>query len=332
MTVRRGFLYTGVFLIAAGGVVLLAQAGILDAEAVTRAIGLWPLVVIAVGVGLILRRTRARTVGGVVAAAAPGLLLGAMIVAVPDMPNLANMAALAGWSAPCGEANPDASVTQRQGDFGGSASVDLSLACGELIVTTGPGDAWQFAAAPGTGNGAVVSDTADRLSIRSADRPHSFGVPSWGDTWQLHQPTGPTLDVAAETSAGKATLDMTGAHLGTLRLDVNAGEASLNLDGAAVSHLSVTVNAAKTTLRLPATGDLTADLRVNAGSLLVCAPADLGLRVRGDSSLATTTYNGLVRSGDTWESPSNATTAFHADVTVSANVGSVVINPQGGCL
>jgi len=332
MTVRRGLLYTGVFLIAAGGVVLLAQAGVIDAEAVTRAVGLWPLAVIAVGVGLILRRTRARTAGGVIAAAAPGLLLGAMIVAVPDMPNLADMADLAGWSAPCGEANSDAAVTQRQGEFGGSASVDLSLACGELVVTTGPGNTWQFAAAPGSGNGAVESDAADRLSIRSANRRHSFAARDPGDTWQVLLPTGPTLDMAAEISAGKASLDLSGAHLGTLRLDVNAGDASLDLDGAAVSHLSVTVNAAKATVQLPATGDFTADLRVNAGSLQVCAPAGLGLRIRGDGSLATTTYNGLVRSGDTWESPSYPATEFHADVTVSANVGSVVINPQGGCL
>ena len=40
MTVRRGFLYTGVFLLATGGVVLLAQAGTIDTEAVTRALKL----------------------------------------------------------------------------------------------------------------------------------------------------------------------------------------------------------------------------------------------------------------------------------------------------
>ena len=53
MTVRRGFLYAGVFLLTAGGVVLLAQAGVIDEAAVTRALSLWPLAVIAIGVGLI---------------------------------------------------------------------------------------------------------------------------------------------------------------------------------------------------------------------------------------------------------------------------------------
>lgn len=330
MTVRRGFLYTGVFLLATGGVVLLAQAGTIDTEAVTRALSLWPLAVIAVGVGLILRRTRARLPGGVVAAAMPGLLLGGMIVAVPDMPDLAS------WSTPCGDANAAGAVTDRQGTFAAAASVNLSLACGELIVKTAPGDSWQLATTDsrgdGRGDGAVVTDAADRLSIRSANRPHAFSGLDAGDTWRLSLPTGPTLDLAAEISAGKATLDLAGARLGTLRLAVNAGDASLDLAGATVSHLSVTVNAAKTTVQLPDTGDLTASLEVNAGSLLVCAPADLGLRLRGSSSLAATTYNGLIRSGDTWTSPAYATTKYHADVTVSANVGSVVVNPLGGCL
>ena len=200
MTVRRGSLYTGVFLLATGGVVLLAQAGAIDSEAVTRALSLWPLAIIAIGIGLILRRTRIGLAGGMVAAAMPGLLFGGMIVAVPDLPDVA------GWSGPCGGASRTEAVTERHGSFGAAARVDLSLACGELIVTSG------------------------------------------------------------------------------------------------------------------------------AGSLRVCAPADLGLRVRGESSLGSTTYIGLVRVGDAWESPDYTTKPFHADLTVEANVGSVVINPEGGCL
>ena len=178
MTVRRGCLYTGVFLIATGGVVLLAQAGAIDTDAVIRALSLWPLAVIAIGVGLILRRTRARVPGGVVAAAAPGLMLGMMIVAVPDMPDFEARSGWSGWSAPCGAASREATVTERQGTFGAAASVDLSLACGELVVTMGPGSTWQLDASNGRGEGAIVSDAADRLSIRSAGRDGSSSARS----------------------------------------------------------------------------------------------------------------------------------------------------------
>jgi hypothetical protein len=337
MTVRRGFLYTGVFFIATGGVVLLAQAGAIDTEAVIRALSLWPLAVIAIGVGLILRRTRARVAGGVVAAATPGLMLGLMIVAVPDVPDFEAWSGWSGWSAPCGDASREATVKEHQGTFGAAASVDLSLACGELVVTTGPGNTWQFDASNGRGDGAIVSDAADRLSLRSADRHGSFKTfgsfnsLDRGDHWQLRLPTDTNLDIDTEVSAGEARLELAGARIGSLGLVLNAGKARLDAAGASLERLHVEVNAGAATVLLPAR-DFGGDLTVNAGSLEVCTPAGLGLRVRGGSSLGAVTYNGLVRVGDAWESPDFNTEDFHADVTVSANVGSVVINPEGGCL
>jgi hypothetical protein len=343
MTVRRGFLYTGVFLIAAGGVVLLAQAGAIDTEAVIRALSLWPLAVIAIGVGLILRRTRARVPGGVVAAATPGLMLGMMIVAVPDMPDFEAWSGWSGWSTPCGDATREATVTERQGTFGAAASVDVSLACGELVVTTGPGSTWQLDASNGRGDGAIVSDAADRLSIRSAGvhgSIRSLGSSSTlgssnsldrGDDWRLTLPTDTRLDIDTEVSAGEARLDLAGARIGSLALVLNAGKARLDAAEASLERMDVEVNAGAATVLLPA-GDFDGDLAVNAGSLEVCTPAGLGLRVRGGSSLGAVTYNGLVSVGDAWESPGFSTADFHADVTVSANVGSVVINPEGGCL
>lgn len=326
MTVRRGFLYTGVFLLAAGGVVLLAQTGAVDTESVAQALSLWPLAVIAIGVGLIVRRTRVGVPGGMVAAAMPGLLLGGMIAAVPDLPDLAD------WSAPCGDASRADAVTERAGTFGAAATVDLSLACGELVVTTGPGSTWQFSAAEGRGDGAVVSDASDRLAIRSPDRRRSFNSLDWGDDWQLRLPTVTLLDVRTRVSAGEARVDLAGARIGSLELELNAGKARLDAAGATLSRLDVEINAGAATVLLPEAGDFSGHLAVNAGSLEVCAPAGLGLRVRGKSALGTTTFNGLVRVGDAWESPDYTTAKSHADVTVSANVGSVVINPEGGCL
>jgi hypothetical protein len=47
--------------------------------------------------------------------------------------------------------------------------------------------------------------------------------------------------------------------------------------------------------------------------------------------LALANYGNLVRAGDAWESSRYATANHHADVTIAATVGSVEINPQGGC-
>ena len=87
MTVRRGTLYIGVFLIAAGVAMLGVAMGVLDASAVANTVGtLWPLAVIALGVGLVLRRSRAALGAGVLAAGVTGLAIGASIVALPDLP------------------------------------------------------------------------------------------------------------------------------------------------------------------------------------------------------------------------------------------------------
>jgi hypothetical protein len=87
MNTRRGTLYTGVFLIAAGSVTLGVAVGVLDANAVANTVdALWPLALVALGTGLVLRRSRAALGAGVVAALVPGLALGASIVAAPDLP------------------------------------------------------------------------------------------------------------------------------------------------------------------------------------------------------------------------------------------------------
>ena len=85
MTVRRGTLYVGVFFLAAGAVTLGAAAGTLDRTAVAGTVGaLWPIAVIAIGAGLVLRRSPAALLAGILAAALPGLALGASVVAVPE--------------------------------------------------------------------------------------------------------------------------------------------------------------------------------------------------------------------------------------------------------
>ena len=87
MTARRGTLYVGVFLIATGAVTLGVAVGVLDPTAVANTVEtLWPLAVIALGVGMVLRRTRAALGAGILAALVPGLALGASIVALPDLP------------------------------------------------------------------------------------------------------------------------------------------------------------------------------------------------------------------------------------------------------
>ena len=317
MTVNRRFLYWGVFLVAAGAVTLVAQGTAASDDLVAQALRLWPVAVIALGIGLLLRRTRFGLAGGMLAAAMPGLLLGGLIVAVPRLvPD-------------CGVAEA-ASLATRQGTFVGAASVDLTLRCGDVSVTTAPGNGWQLQAGDATGEAATVDASSNRLSVSSSGRQRPFDLIRGGDTWRLTLPVANRLDLTAEVDAGRGRFDLAGAQLGNVQLAVNAGDTRLDLSQATMAHLSMRVSAASATVLFP-TQDFGADLSVNAGSLRVCAASDLGLRIRSQAVLGSTNYAGLVHNGNAWESPGYATANHHADVTITANVGSVDVNPIGGC-
>ena len=317
MTVNRRFLYWGVFLVAAGAVTLVAQGTAASDDLVAQALRLWPVAVIALGIGLLLRRTRFGLAGGMLAAAMPGLLLGGLIVAVPRLvPD-------------CGIVEP-VSLATRQGTFVGAASVDLTLRCGDVSVTTAPGNGWQLQAGDATGEAATVDASSNRLSVSSSGRQRPFDLIRGGDTWRLTLPVANRLDLTAEVDAGRGRFDLAGAQLGNVQLAVNAGDTRLDLSQATMAHLSMRVSAASATVLFP-TQDFGADLSVNAGSLRVCAASDLGLRIRSQAVLGSTNYAGLVHNGNAWESPGYATANHHADVTITANVGSVDVNPIGGC-
>jgi hypothetical protein len=321
MAVNRRLLYWGVFFVVLGAVLLVAQNAAVDGEDVAAALRLWPVLVIALGVGVLLRRTRFNVAGGMLAAAVPGLVLGGMLVAAP--------VAVAEVGPACDDVQPT-SLASREGSFNGPASVNLRLRCGDVTVTTGSGSTWSLEAGNGSGTAAEVDATADRLAVASSFAERPFGFVRGSDVWRLRLPVASRLDLVATVEAGRGRFDLAGAQLGTVELVVNAGEVNADFTEATLERLTARVNGGAAWLRLPA-DDFTADLTVNVGALRICAPSDLGLRIRAEATLTATTYDGLVRGDSTWDSPGYATAIHHADVTISANVASVDVNPMGGC-
>jgi hypothetical protein len=321
MTVRRGPLYFGVFLLAAGAVTLLVATGAVDPAAVANAmIVLWPLAIIALGVGLVLRRSPAALPAGIVAAMLPGLAFGGSVAAIPST-----------LPVPCTDGGaPVRQAETRSGSFGPAAAVDLTLSCGEIRVTTQPGTGWTFDAREGTNRTSNLTSFADRLVASTDGRLRAWQAGTGRVDWDVVLPTDTAIDLATTVNAGRARLDLAGARLGAARLDVNAGALEVDLAGASLDQLRVEVNAGSASVTIPA-DTFAADLQANAGSIEVCAPAGLGLRVNATAALGSTTLNGLVRLGDTWETPDYATAPFKADLALDASLGSIAINPVGGC-
>ncbi|HEX5826813.1 MAG TPA: hypothetical protein VFY23_04780 [Candidatus Limnocylindrales bacterium] len=320
MTVRRGLLYFGVFLVAAGGVTLLASAGVLDRARIVELLAYWPIALVAIGVALVARRTAAALPAGIVAAAAPGILLGGMVVAVPDLPG------------PCSdELVGGGTPMTRQGSFGTTGSVDLELSCGELNVTTATGSGWTVDARNDGNREVDITAVGDRLAVASDEgRPHT-GWRLGSQVLDVVLPTTSALDLDASINAGRGRLDLADARLGRLTLDVNAGDMTVDLGSATLRNLGLEINAGAATVHLPAAGGFTGDVEVNAGSVEICVPAGLAVRVTSSASLGAIDINGLTRSGDAWVAPGTDTTQSSATLAVSANVGSVAISSEGVC-
>jgi len=124
--------------------------------------------------------------------------------------------------------------------------------------------------------GRSVTDAADRLSDPLGNRPTPFRGSTRATRGGSAVPTGPTLDLAAEISAGKATLGPRGARLRhpSPRRQRRRREPDLAArPSAPVGHRETPP---RTTVQLAGHRRPHRDPRGNAGSLLVCAPADLG--------------------------------------------------------
>ena len=73
------FLNWGVFFILLGAIPLAVSQGWIPASAIDNAWRFWPLILIGIGIGLLLRRTAFHFVGGLLVAATFGLMLGSVL-------------------------------------------------------------------------------------------------------------------------------------------------------------------------------------------------------------------------------------------------------------
>ena len=121
-----------------------------------------------------------------------------------------------------------------------------------------------------------------------------------------------------------------------MRLDaeVNAGSAALDLSNAvAIDRMSASVNAGSLSVSFPAV-DATADLSANAGSLEICVPDGVDLRIRlEDNTLGSNNFadQGLAERDGTWWTPDPNAGAATIEISTSANLGSIDLNPEDGC-
>jgi hypothetical protein len=318
MHVNRKSMYLGVFLVAVGGVLLAADADRLDAAALTDALRLWPLAVVAIGLGIVLRQSWLGLGVGVLAVAIPGLMLGSALALVPR------------FAGDCGARGVPEPVLTEEGSFEGPASVFVATGCGAIAVNTAAGDDWRLAARNTEGQAPGVQASGQSLSVRS--NTHGWRLFEAGrDDWDLTLPTSPMelLSVTANASVGRVALP--GAQIERLRLVANASEITVDASATALDDLSGTVNAGSMAIQLPIADELVGSLRVNGGDLRICAPPSVALRVTTRGFLERMLVDGDEQADSEWQTPNYPSAGNRIELAVSANLGTVEVNPNGGC-
>jgi hypothetical protein len=326
MRVHRGLLGWGIFLILAGSIPLLVRAGYLSTNQLRNVGSLWPLILIGIGVGLILSRTRFAFVGGFIVAATFGVIVGGLLAG-----------GVAGFTTgACGNESGAKPFAPRDGTFtAATASIDLELNCGSATVSVASGDGWRIEGEDEGGVGPIVEATDSSLSVRSQDRSGGFDLFGMRESWRITLPDRVQLDPQLTLNAGSSTVNLAGATLGSFRATINAGSASVDLGSVhRIDDLQITMNAGSLALTLPNL-PLSGSIQVNAGSAELCTPQGAGLRLEtSESILAGYDFadHGLIKNGSTWETPGFDTAEVKIQLRTEANAGSFSLNPAGGCV
>ena len=324
MHLDRRFLGWGVFFVVLGAVPLAVRQGLITEAVAGEAWNLWPLILIGIGIGLLLRRTPFEMLGGLIVAATFGLLLGAGIAT-----GIWRFGSFGG----CGTDDANSRAFQPLEGQLGDATIELVVDCGDLTLAPAAGTAYRLDGTDDGGRGPIVRASSDSLQIRPHEGGGFFGGAR--NTWRMSLGSDPTYRLDLNVNAGSATADLSSMRVRELSVSVNAGDATIDMEELlAAGELTASANAGTIRISLPLR-DLRGSVSANAGSIELCAPQGVGLRFHTDDNI-TASYDfddkGLVQVGeDAWETPGYASAEVRIELDASANAGSVSLDPEGGC-
>ena len=321
MRYHRGLFFWGLALITGGAVALAAQQNYIDRDLLDEAWRLWPLILVAIGLSILLARTPAAIVGTIVAALVVGAAGGALITVGPGGFN-------------CGGSDPT-NLTTRQGTFGDEASVQLDFNCGTLQVAMDDADEWTVASGQRGGSPARITSDSGRLEVRTPNTNNWFD--QGRQRWNVTLPTSTSYELDVSPNAADTRIDLGGGSFTSVSVHPNAGSIFLDLTDAQVDDLDLSLNAGSASIMVAKGADVSGSLSVNAGSIELCTDGALAihLTVRDNLTFSHNLANSdLGREGDTWSyvpSYPPGTVVSFVDLHIEGNAGSFALNPEGGC-
>ncbi len=269
---------------------------------------LWPLLLVAVGVNLVLSRQRA-WLGSVAAlAVVTGSLVAAWVLAAanPSSPILTII-----------ESNESISVTS---DGAQSARLNLTVAAGELALTGGAPAGLLLS---GGSQGSVAEMTDRRVSVRTSDGRRTVDVRLNTD-WNFDFPPR-----RSGSSEGRWVLRHAEGIPTDIRVETGASDLDLDLRELNVQSLTVDGGAADIDVVLPANaGRTTAEFSIGAADLDITVPAGVAARIDVESGISSINVDEtrFPKQGDRYVSPDFESAANRVTIKIEAGVSDITIN------
>jgi len=327
MRIDRSLLNWGVFLVALGGVPLAVQRGWADAGIAGEMWRLWPLILVGIGLGLILRWTPVAWLGGAIVAATFGLVFGALIAG-----------GVQGVSSACvGIGGGQAVTTEKSGPASdGSFDLQLELTCGDLGVTRATTAEWTIVAEHGPDDvpGIEATESSLRIDQGGGDALFVLSQQTRSD-WQVGVPAEAAISLGMTLNAVDGSADLGSGPIARVDGTFNASDLGLDLSSATTPQpaaVSMTFNASNGRLSLPA-GSMTGNVTLNASTLEICLPAAAEARFELESTLASDDLggSGLTRVDDSWQTAGFDTSPSRIDLSITSTVSSVSIERPEVC-
>ena len=319
MAIHRRFLYAGLFLAAVGGVLVTANITGVNEPWLRDALRLWPLAIIAIGLAIVVRRSRLALPAGVLAAVGPGLLIGGTMVAGPRV------------AFECTDLAPPSPTSARSGNLVPAGTVSLGAGCGTSTITVAPGTGWSITAGSTDAREPEVVFDDDAVSIESPARGgRQLVLGNRREHWDVTLPSS-LQALSLSSHANTMSVTLAGATIGAVAVEADAASVRIDATGATIGELDVQADFAAVSIVLPNTRHLSGSMNVDVGTLRLCQPAGAGMTVSfvGDGP------RDVSVAGQPWTSEhwtgGNVLASNQIELTVNATFGSVDINPIGGC-
>ena len=268
---------------------------------------LWPLLVVAVGVNLVLSRQRAWIGSAAALTVVTGSLAAAWVLAVAN-------------PSPAPDLTFSSESISVKSDGAQSARLNLTLAAGDLTLTSGSPSGLLLS---GGSQGSVADVSEQRVSVSRSGGRSTMDVRLNAD-WNFQFPPR-----RGSSSSSRWILRHAEGIPTDIRIETGASDLDLDLRELNVQNLNVDGGAADIDVVLPANaGRTTAEFSIGAADLDIAVPPGVAARIdfEGGISSLNIDESRFPKQGDHYVSPDFESAANRVTIKIEAGVSDITIS------